>query len=193
MRLAGSGHQTPSAFYLIHTDGGSAGAHQSRQRILTIYVSRQFASMLSGCQGMRRCSLHCQTANVNRHTYRSFARRREVQEISRYRPVRHSRGVRHRPSPSASWRASSQRWPAALARSRSSAITLVEPAIGSPGGGAGEGRGDEATQYGPVALEVAVTILQTAHHHIREVAQPQVEVRPGSPGGSSLLAIAASR
>jgi hypothetical protein len=30
---------------------------------------------------------------------------------------------------------------------------------GSRGGGAGEGRGDEATQYGPVALEVAVTIL----------------------------------
>jgi hypothetical protein len=46
---------------------------------------------------------------------------------------------------------------------------------------AGEGGGDEATQYGPVALEVAVTILDTAHHHLCEVAQPQVDVRPGQP------------
>jgi len=46
---------------------------------------------------------------------------------------------------------------------------------------AGEGGGDEATQYGPVALEVAVTLLDTAHHHLCEVAQKQVDVRPGQP------------
>jgi len=40
---------------------------------------------------------------------------------------------------------------------------------------AGEGRGDEATQYGPVALEVAVTFVETAHDHLGEVAQPQVD------------------
>jgi hypothetical protein len=38
----------------------------------------------------------------------------------------------------------------------------------------GEGGGDEATQYGPIALEVAVTILETAHHHLRDVGQPGI-------------------
>jgi hypothetical protein len=37
---------------------------------------------------------------------------------------------------------------------------------------AGEGGGDEATQYGPVAPDVAVTVLEAAHHHHRDVAQP---------------------
>ena len=32
-------------------------------------------------------------------------------------------------------------------------------ATGSRDGGAGEGRGDEPTQYGTVALEVAVTVV----------------------------------
>jgi hypothetical protein len=36
----------------------------------------------------------------------------------------------------------------------------------------GEGRDDEATQYGPVAPDVAVTLLDAAHHHQRDVAQP---------------------
>jgi hypothetical protein len=47
---------------------------------------------------------------------------------------------------------------------------------------AGEGGGDEATQYGPVAPDVAVTILEAAHHHHCDVAQPQVDVGPGQPG-----------
>jgi hypothetical protein len=46
---------------------------------------------------------------------------------------------------------------------------------------AGEGGDDEATQYGPVAPDVALTILEAAHHHHRDVAQPQVDVRAGQP------------
>jgi phenylpyruvate tautomerase PptA (4-oxalocrotonate tautomerase family) len=46
---------------------------------------------------------------------------------------------------------------------------------------AGEGRGDEATHYGPVDLDVTVTILETAHQQFPHVAYPQVDVRPGQP------------
>ena len=45
--------------------------------------------------------------------------------------------------------------------------------------GLGEGRCGKATQYGPVALEIAVTIIKTAHHYLRHAAQPQVDVRAG--------------
>jgi hypothetical protein len=44
---------------------------------------------------------------------------------------------------------------------------------------AGKGGDDESTQYGPVAPDVALTILEAAHHQLRDVAQPQVDVRPG--------------
>jgi hypothetical protein len=47
---------------------------------------------------------------------------------------------------------------------------------------ADEGRRDEATQDGPVAPDVALAILDAAHHHLRDVAQPHVDVRPGQPG-----------
>ena len=46
---------------------------------------------------------------------------------------------------------------------------------------AGEGGGAEATQDGPVALEVAVTILEIAHHHDRDVGDPQVDVGAWQP------------
>jgi hypothetical protein len=36
----------------------------------------------------------------------------------------------------------------------------------------GEGGDDEATQYGPVAPDVALTILEAAHHQLRDVPQP---------------------
>src|SRR4029077_2808300 len=58
---------------------------------------------------------------------------------------------------------------------------------------AGEGGGEEATQDGPVALEVAVTILEPAHHHDRDVADPQVDVGAGQPASRALLANATSR
>jgi hypothetical protein len=51
----------------------------------------------------------------------------------------------------------------------------------------GKGRGDKATQYRPVALEVAVTIIETAHHHLREVGYPQVDVGAGQAGGQFIV------
>jgi hypothetical protein len=54
MLSAGSGHHTPSVFYLIYTDGGSRwGPAIPPVWRLTIYVFCQFAPVLSGCQGMR--------------------------------------------------------------------------------------------------------------------------------------------
>jgi len=139
-------------------------------------------------------SLHCQTADVNRRVYRNFAWRPQGPgKSSGYRlgfVVR--RGVSPPTSQSASpgrrFNGGRRRW-RGVVRERSGR-GRTGPLPDHEAVGAGEGRGDEATQYGPVALEVAVTILQPAHHHLREVAQPQVEVRPGgSPGGSSLLAM----
>ena len=63
----------------------------------------------------------------------------------------------------------------------------VEPGLPDSRDGRGECRRDEATQYRAVALEVAVTFLHSAHHHLREVAQPQVDVRSGQPGGQFIV------
>src|ERR1700754_4193278 len=64
---------------------------------------------------------------------------------------------------------------------------MCEPGYQSGDGGACQGRDDEPTQYRPIALEICFAIVETTHHHLREVAEPQVEVRPGHPSWQFLV------
>ena len=106
---------------------------------------------------MGRCSLHCQTADVNRRMYRQFAWRRKIQAIQRV-PARCEVFAADF-AVSEPTGADSTAAGGACEGSFECDHRGSNRVTGSRGGGAGEGRGDEATQYGPVALEVAVTIL----------------------------------